>query len=152
MKMALKKESMKWSSLLFVFFAISTSFAQLLQHVEPANWWVGMEHHQVQVLLHGPQISKYKVEVAGLTILEQVRTENPNYIFVTLETQNKVAGTYPIRLIDKKKVVATHDFKLEQRIANSKYRQSFTSSDVIYLLIPDRLPMKALISIPTQKK
>ena len=138
MKMALKKESMKWSSLLFVCFAISTSFAQLLQHVEPANWWVGMEHHQVQVLLHGPQISKYKVEVAGLTILEQIRTENPNYIFVTLETQNKVAGTYPIRLIDKKKVVATHDFKLEQRIANSKYRQSFTSSDVIYLLMPDR--------------
>jgi glycosidase len=138
MKMALKKESMKWNSLIFAFFALSTSFAQLLQHVEPANWWVGMEHHQVQVLLHGPQISKYKVEVAGLTILEQVRTDNPNYIFVTLETQNKVAGTYPIRLLDKKKVVATHDFKLEQRIANSKYRQSFTSSDVIYLLMPDR--------------
>jgi glycosidase len=138
MKMALKKESMKWTSLLFVFFAISTSFAQLLQHVEPANWWVGMEHHQVQVLLHGPQISKYKVEVSGLTILEQVRTENPNYIFVTLETQNKVAGTYPIRLLDKKKVVATHEFKLEQRSLNSKYRQSFTSSDVIYLLMPDR--------------
>ena len=42
------------------------------------------------------------------------------------------------RLMDTKKVVATHEFKLEERIANSKYRQSFNSSDVIYLLMPDR--------------
>jgi glycosidase len=129
---------MKWSSLLFTLFAFSATFAQLLQHVEPANWWVGMEHHQVQVLLHGPQIAKYKVEVSGLTIIEQVRTENPNYIFVTLETKNKVAGTYPIRLVDKKKVVATHDFKLNERLTNSKFRQSFNSADVVYLLMPDR--------------
>jgi glycosidase len=97
-----------------------------------------MEHHQVQVLLHGPQIAKYKVEVSGLSILEEVRTENPNYIFVTLETKGKVAGDYPIRLFDKKKIVATHPFTLLARKEASHYRNSFTSQDVVYLLMPDR--------------
>lgn len=129
---------MKWINLAFSVLIFSFVQAQVLQHVEPANWWVGMEHHQVQVLLHGPQIAKYKVEVGGLQILEEIRTENPNYIFVTLETKGKVAGAYQIRLLDKKKVLATHEFKLEERIENSKYRQSFNSSDVMYLLMPDR--------------
>lgn len=129
---------MKQINLAFCLLFTFLSYAQVFKHVEPANWWVGMEHHQVQVLLHGQEIAKYKVEVAGLQIIEEIRTENPNYIFVTLETKDKVAGTYPIRLMDKKKVVATHDFKLEERIGNSKYRQSFNSSDVMYLLMPDR--------------
>ena len=129
---------MKWNSLFFVCMLVLQASAQTLQHVEPANWWVGMEHHQVQVLLHGPQIAKYKVEVGGLPVLEEVRTENPNYIFITLETQGKVAGDYQIRLLDKKKVVATHQFALLARKAQSKYRNSFTSQDVIYLLMPDR--------------
>ena len=136
--MEFKSAFMKWSSLFFVCMLVLQASAQTLQHVEPANWWVGMEHHQVQVLLHGPQIAKYKVEVGGLPVLEEVRTENPNYIFITLETQGKVAGDYQIRLLDKKKVVATHQFALLTRKAQSKYRNSFTSQDVIYLLMPDR--------------
>ena len=129
---------MKWNNLFLIFLFFGAFRAQVLQHVEPANWWVGMEHHQVQVLLHGQEIAKFKVEVSGLQIIEEIRTENPNYIFLTLETAQKVAGTYPIRLMDKKKEVGRHDFKLETRVANSKFRNSFTSADVIYLLMPDR--------------
>ncbi|MEY4991229.1 MAG: hypothetical protein RI948_95, partial [Bacteroidota bacterium] len=130
--------SMKWINLTLCLLFTFLAYTQTFKHVEPSNWWVGMEHHQVQVLLHGEAIAKYKVEVSGLAILEEIRTENPNYIFVTLETKDKVAGTYPIRLMDKKKIIATHDFKLEERSENSKYRQSFNSSDVMYLLMPDR--------------
>ena len=136
--MELNNAFMKLNSLIIALLLCLYSQAQILQHVEPANWWVGMEHHQVQVLLHGPEIAKYKVEVGGLQILEQIRTENPNYIFVTLETKDKVAGAYQIRLLDKKKVVASHDFNLLERKPQSRYRNSFTSQDVIYLLMPDR--------------
>jgi hypothetical protein len=94
---------MKWINLALSLLIVSLAQTQVLQHVEPGNWWAGMEHHQVQILLHGQEIAKYKVEVSGLTILEEIRTENPNYIFVTLETKDKVAGTYPIKLLDKKK-------------------------------------------------
>lgn len=138
MKMVFKKEFMKWNSLLIALTVLFICRAQVLDHVEPANWWVGMEHHQVQVLLHGTDIAKYKVEVSGLNILEEIRTENPNYIFITLETKNKVAGNYPIKLSDKKKVIATQSFELKERRPESKYRSSFTSADVFYLLMPDR--------------
>lgn len=98
-----KNVFMKWINLSFFLCFFSLAQAQLFKHVEPGNWWVGMEHHQVQVLLHGTNIAQYKVEVSGLAILEEIRTENPNYIFVTIETKGKVAGTYPIRLMDKKR-------------------------------------------------
>lgn len=130
--------SMKWNSLLVTLLFIANFQAQLLQHVEPANWWVGMEHHQVQVLLHGTGIANYKVEAGGLPVIEEIRTENPNYIFLTLETKDRVAGNYQIRLLDKKKVVATHEFALLERKKQSRYRNSFTSQDVIYLFMPDR--------------
>ncbi|MEN9700513.1 MAG: hypothetical protein RLZZ301_1711 [Bacteroidota bacterium] len=122
----------------FLLLSVQVSFSQVLQHVEPANWWVGMQHHQVQVLLHGSNIAQYRVEVGGLTILGIEKTENPNYQFVTLETQGKVAGSYFIRLYDKKKEVAAYEFKLLARLPNSAQRSSFTSADVIYLLMPDR--------------
>jgi glycosidase len=138
MTMEHKREYMKWNSLLVALSVLFIGRAQVLDHVEPANWWVGMEHHQVQVLLHGTDIAKYNVDVLGLNILEEIRTENPNYIFITLETANKVAGNYLIELKDKKKVVAVHDFKLIDRKPQSKYRSSYSSADVLYLLMPDR--------------
>ena len=111
----------------------------ILSHVEPMNWWVGMKLHQVQVLLHGTQIADYTVNIQGLDIIGIVKTENPNYLFVTIETQARNAGIYPIILTDKKKKeVARFDFKLEDRIYQSAEREGFSSKDVIYLLMPDR--------------
>lgn len=111
----------------------------ILSHVEPMNWWVGMKLHQVQVLLHGTQIADYTVNIQGLDIIGIVKTENPNYLFVTIETQARNAGIYPIILTDKKrKEVARFDFKLEDRIYQSAEREGFSSKDVIYLLMPDR--------------
>ena len=117
MTMEHKREYMKWNSLLVALSVLFIGRAQVLDHVEPANWWVGMEHHQVQVLLHGTDIAKYNVDVLGLNILEEIRTENPNYIFITLETANKVAGNYLIELKDKKKVIIVEHDNQEIEIA-----------------------------------
>ena len=102
------KTLLSLSSLIVVF--LLSAQAVVLDHVEPANWWVGMKHHQVQVLLHGPQIAKYTVNVQGLNVLGIVKTENPNYLFVTVETKERNAGTYPITLTNtkNKEVVLTH--------------------------------------------
>ena len=109
-----------------------------LNHVEPANWWVNMEHSKVEVMLHGENIAKYSVKALGLEIVGIVKTENPNYLFLTLETKNKVPGIYPIQLFDGKKQVLSYDFELKQRAVDSKMRRSFTPADMIYLLMPDR--------------
>ena len=131
------KTLLSLSALLLVF--LLSAQAVVLDHVEPANWWVGMKHHQVQVLLHGPQIAKYSVNVQGLNVLGVVKTENPNYLFVTVETQDRNAGTYPITLTNTmNKEVARFYFKLEERMYQSAVRQGFSTKDVIYLLMPDR--------------
>ena len=108
------------------------------EHVVPMNWWVGMKHHQVEVLMHGENIARFQVESPGLPIVGIIKTENPNYLFVTIETANRNSGKYPIYLKDKNKLVATYDFELKERKYESAQRTSFTSADVIYLLMPDR--------------
>ncbi len=109
-----------------------------IEHVEPMNWWVGMKHHQVEVLMHGDDISRFQVESPGLPIVGIIKTENPNYLFVTIETADRNSGKYPIYLKDKNKIVSTYDFELKERKYESAQRTSFTSADVIYLLMPDR--------------
>ncbi|MBU3659759.1 MAG: alpha-amlyase [Flavobacteriales bacterium] len=110
----------------------------LLQHVEPANWWAGMNYAEVEVLLHGKDISKFSVLVKGLDILEVKKTENPNYLFVKVNTKNKPVGSYPVQLSDGKKIVAEHIFELKARRENSAARTGCTPKDVIYLIMPDR--------------
>lgn len=119
-------------------FSIMAQNNQTLSHVEPPNWWANMEHHQVEVMLHGKNISHLTVEVKGLTILGIQKTENPNYIFVTIETKNVVAGKYTFQLSENKKVKYQFDYDIKARNANSKERIGFSTSDVLYLLMPDR--------------
>ena len=111
---------------------------QILQHVEPMNWWSGMKHSQIQLLLHGENISQFTVESPSFPIVGIVKTENLNYLFVTIETKDRNAGKYPIRLLDKKKVVATIDYELKERQYGSATRKGFSTEDVVYLLMPDR--------------
>ncbi|MFM7667151.1 MAG: cyclomaltodextrinase N-terminal domain-containing protein, partial [Bacteroidota bacterium] len=109
-----------------------------IEHIEPMNWWSGMNHSQIQLLLYGENISRFTVESPSFPIVGILKTENPNYLFVTIETKDRNAGKYPIRLIEKKKVVATIDYELKERQYGSAGRKGFTTEDVIYLLMPDR--------------
>jgi glycosidase len=109
-----------------------------IEHVEPMNWWAGMKHSQIQLLLHGDNISRFSVESPSFPILEILKTENPNYLFVTIETKDRNSGKYAIRLLDKKKVVATIDYELKERQYGSALRKGFSTADVVYLLMPDR--------------
>jgi glycosidase len=109
-----------------------------IEHIEPMNWWSGMKHSQIQLLLHGENISRFTVESPSFPIVGIVKTENPNYLFVTIETKDRNSGKYPIRLLDKKKIVTTIDYELKERQYGSANRKGFTTEDVIYLLMPDR--------------
>lgn len=128
-----------WINLILIpFSSVVAQKNYKIEHVEPMNWWVGMKHHQVEVLMHGDNIARFQVESPGLPIVGIIKTENPNYLFVTIETADRNSGKYPIYLKDKNKIVSTYDFELKERKYESAQRTSFTSADVIYLLMPDR--------------
>lgn len=127
---------------LFLFLALGTATVYAkdapIDRVEPAFWWAGMAHHQVEIMVHGTGISELTPSSDQLMILGVTRTENPNYVFIKLETQGKHAGTYDIHFNKGKKRIQTVSYELKQRRDNSANRMGFNSSDAIYLLMPDR--------------
>ena len=78
------------AAMLLLFAGFKAEAAEI-QHLDPPCWWVGMKNTELQIMVHGPEISKSKVEIKypGVTIKEVVKTENPNYLFIYLNIAPK---------------------------------------------------------------
>jgi glycosidase len=107
-----------------------------IERMEPPNWWTAMEHSQVQIMLYGNGIANQGEVSSDLKILDVTKTENPNYLFVTVETSGVAAGDYELAVGNNQ--ANSRKFSLEERESGSKEREGFDSSDVIYLVMPDR--------------
>ena len=122
-------------------FQIFSVFAIGLDRVEPSFWWVGMKNPDLQLMVHGESIADTKVELTypGVTIESVARVENPNYMFINLKiTGEAQPGTFTISFNSKKRTEATYRYELKAREQGSAQRMGFNSSDVIYLITPDR--------------
>jgi neopullulanase len=110
-----------------------------IERIEPPFWYAGMHHTDLQILFYGKDIALYWVTTSDTIAIKTVeKTENPNYIFVTIDTKN-VPPTDCFFIFKKNgKVAFTKKYTLKQRRENSAERKSFDSSDVMYLLMPDR--------------
>jgi glycosidase len=125
--------------LLFVFIlATHYCIGQVVERMEPPFWWAGMQQHTIELCLYGKDIQHLEVFAEKLPILKTTRTENKNYLFVTLETEKLSPGTFIIQLKNKKAVVAELTFELKSRVSGSAERKGFGTEDVVYLLMPDR--------------
>lgn len=123
----------------FVFLLLSIfSFAQI-QKVEPAFWWQGMKNPELQILVYGKNISNYQVELSdNIKIKDLTKTENPNYVFITVNTGEVKNSSFKINFKNGKKTVDSYTYELKNRKSGSVDRNSFTSKDAIYLIMPDR--------------
>ncbi|MCU7616090.1 glycoside hydrolase family 13 protein [Chryseobacterium sp. PBS4-4] len=123
---------------IFAFSAASIAFAQI-QKVEPAFWWKGMKNPELQILVYGKDIAKGEVELSdGVQIKDIQKVENPNYVFVTINTNEINVPKFKINIKNGKKNIGSYTYELKQRDPNSANRESFTSKDVMYLIMPDR--------------
>ena len=126
---------------LFLTFVTLTLNAQI-ERVEPAFWWVGMKNPQVQLLVHGTEICNRQViiQYPGIKILKVNRVCSPNYLFVSLEINPKItkAGKFDILFKQPDKADLSFTYELKNRRIDSAKREGFNSSDVVYLLMPDR--------------
>lgn len=130
----------KFNYLILLFFIGLQINAQKITHVEPPNWWVGMKQNQLELLIHGNNISKFtpSIEAVNVTLTNVVKTDNENYLFLTVDLSKAEVGTFLINFSKKGKVKTSYTYELKARIANSENREGFNSSDVIYLITPDR--------------
>lgn len=125
---------------IFLFlFLFGVSVHAQIEKVEPPFWWSGMNRSEIQLMFYGKNIAEYSVSTPSEMIVSNVRkTENPNYLFVTVQTEGLKPATYNIRLSKKGKKSMSYPFELKQREPGSALREGFDASDAIYLIMPDR--------------
>ena len=116
----------------------STLFAQI-DKVEPPFWYAGMHNPEVQIMFYGKNIAQYQVEVSNSVAIKDIqKTENPNYLFVTITTNNCPATELTFSFKKNKKTAFTQKYVLNERREKSAQRKGFDASDVMYLIMPDR--------------
>lgn len=121
--------------------------APKITRVEPLCWWTDM-HQPLTLMFYGEDLQDATVsiqEVAagrvmrgqclGLIATAQHNAESKNYLFVDMDVRQE--GTYRITL-KKGNRRATYDYTVYPRREGSRERQSFSSADVIYLIMSDR--------------
>ncbi len=127
--------------LLFVFvFTLFTAQAQI-NHVEPLNWWVGMKNPALQLLINGTNIGETtpSINYPGVTIQKIHKADSKNYIFLDLLiSKTTKPGSFTITFKKNNKTVETYKYNLFKREEGAAATKGFNSSDVIYLITPDR--------------
>lgn len=122
----------------FIIFAIVINAQNI--NLYPTNWWVGMKWNKVQLLVRAANqnISNEKVTVnyQGITLKKVSKFANSHYLALDiLIAANTKPGIAKVKVGNE-----TIDFPLQKRrVGNgSQFANGATSSDLIYLIMPDR--------------
>lgn len=106
---------------------------------EPAFWWSGMKNPELQLMVYGENIASFRPSVSypGVKLKSSVALESPNYLLVYLDVENAQPGSFDITFTkDKKQIKMPYELKARKKDA---YKiKGFDSSDVLYLIMPDR--------------
>ncbi len=112
-----------------------------VERVEPPNWWTGMQHPELQLMVYGKEIADDLVQInyPGVQLVSVERVENPNYLFINLHIEKETQpGTFRIEFIDHSGSSSAREYQLLEKKAAPDRRPGFDNSDVLYLLMPDR--------------
>jgi glycosidase len=127
--------------IVFAFVCIG-SFAQNIE-VYPSNWWVGMKMNKIQLMVYNTNIGTTTPSISypGIQLVKVNKVENPNYLFLDINILPAAKpGTARINFkkADGGTSTASFEVKARRQGNGSQFAQGVTSSDFIYLLMPDR--------------
>jgi len=140
--------TMKRIAVLFVgLLTLKTTLAQNSLNVYPTNWWVGMKQNKIQLIVHqqdSTQVFPDKLTVRSsspeLKIVKVHQPENRRYVFVDAEISPN-AKPQKVQLSfngsGQAKTIA-YELKPRRKGKGTEYAQGVTSSDFMYLIMPDR--------------
>ena len=120
---------------------IITQISNDIERVEPPNWWIGFKNEKLQLLVKHPNIGEATVLVSypGVTLEKEHKAKSPNYLFLDfIIDKSAKAGKFNIKFKfnDGKELKYTYELKSREKSADEYV--GFNSSDVIYLITPDR--------------
>lgn len=111
-----------------------------VSRVEPLSWWTGMKT-PLQLLVGGRDISLYDVRIEGgrgVEVKAVHKADSPNYLFVDVAVADNAApGTYWL-VFSRDEESFKYPYEIAARAEGSASRKSFTTADMIYLIMPDR--------------
>lgn len=128
-----------YSIILIILLSQSVSKAQI-EKIEPPFWWTDMPVTNVQLQIYGQDIGHFRATVnyPGVKIFKQIAVDSPNYLFLYIEiSPDAKPGTLTFKLTNGKKN-QTLKYSLLERESKEGRNQGFDSSDLVYLMMPDR--------------
>jgi len=112
-----------------------------INRVEPPHWWTGFKDNSLQLLVHHPNIGKAEASVNynGVSITKQHKARSENYLFLDIVMDDRTTpGTFNMKFKFEDGKELTQTYELKSREKSSGEYVGFNSSDVIYLITPDR--------------
>ena len=142
MKFHLKQLKHAKSLLIGYFFILITmSLNAQIARIEPPNWWSGFKNTELQLLVNHPNISSATPTILypGVSITKINKADSPNYLFIDLNIEQTVkTGTFNIIFTFENGDKIIQPYQLKARPKSAADYIGFESSDVIYLITPDR--------------
>ncbi len=128
----------KITLIIYLILAALTLQAQQVK-VDPSFWWSDMQETELQLMVSGENIANYKTEInsENVRIKEVVKLESPNYQIIYLDISQSIPETFDIFFTNGRNKV-TVKYELKERNPDRFNIESFNSSDVLYLIMPDR--------------
>ena len=119
---------------------VADATAVQVTRVEPLSWWTGMKM-PLQILVQGENISEYDVTIeggAGISVEKVNKADSPNYIFVDVKIAPSAQPCTCYLVFSKDGLSFKYPYEIAARREGSALRESFTTADMIYLIMPDR--------------
>ena len=124
-----------------------------ISRVEPLSWWTGMKT-PLQLLVNGKDIALCDVRIepdsaqqsgplcpdggCGVKVAAIHRADSPNYLFVDVDVApDALTGTYSL-VFTRDGESFRYPYEIARRAEGSARRGSFSTADMIYLIMPDR--------------
>ena len=120
---------------------IPAATAEQVARVEPLSWWTDMET-PLQLMIQGKGITSYDVRIEGgrgVRVTGITDAENPDFIFVDVRI-GALAKPGVYTLVFKEEhgsKTFRYPYIIRERDRKGR-RESFTTKDLIYLIMPDR--------------
>lgn len=120
---------------------LTTSIHSQITRIEPPFWYTEFKNPQLQLLVHHPNIGQYtpSLNYPGVRIEKTHTAKSPNYLFIDLTidpTANPGSFNIVFQPAKGKKITQSYELKPKTTLSNNII--GFDSSDVIYLITPDR--------------